>query len=223
MHASFCSDRAGKKRIADARSRYKVCTKRQPIRCCKPPQPDPSLTHNVWSITFVALLFRYMGNMSRWRLRVLTIVFVIAGWERVMTAERVVTAMEQLQSPSPPAANGGRQRSAALLLAVQDGQKGQSHLREWITYVLSNSAAMEVSPVWVVCLKKSKTFALVANLAPQFQTFVVEPDASWDAVLRTFALQVWYRREKGQSKCGFPDLPNSVSIALVYGRHGRLG
>ena len=136
--------------------------------------------------------------MPSWCGRVLTciIVVVIAGWERVVATEPAVAdakagGVERLQSPSLPG-----QRSTALLLALQHGQKGENHLQEWVTYAQSNSAAMELPPVWVVCLEKSKTFALVANLAPQFQTLVVEPDASWGAVLKTFALQVWYR-EKG--------------------------
>lgn len=131
----------------------------------------------------------HIDGMSSWWCRAL--VAVIAGWARVATAE-----VEVIVQLPPVAEEGGPQNSTALLLALQDGPKGEIHLREWATYIES-IAPMEIPPVWVVCLENAQNTALVASLAPQFQPFVVEENARWDTVLKDFALQVRRSRTEG--------------------------
>lgn len=150
-----------------------------------------------------------MSSRYAFVLPTIVVVLLIVGWERVLAAESGV--MQQLHSPLSPAASGGRQRSTALLLALQNGQNGENHLREWITYAQSKSA-MDLPPVWVVCLENSTNYALVSSLAPQFQPFVVHADASWGAVLKTFALQVW--QSNSGSTLILPWFSYSVWIAL---------
>lgn len=115
--------------------------------------------------------------MSSWCVQVLII--LIAGcWER---------GSGDLQPPSV-SVSGGLENST-LLLALQEGPKGEVHLQEWAMCIESMSQ-MELPPVWVVCRENTQTPSLLESLAPQFLPFVVEENASWDTVLKNFALQV---------------------------------
>lgn len=140
---------------------------------------------------------------SSWFVRVLTLI-ATTGWDRGIAVE--VGVRQQVQSLAQPAGNGGLQRATALLLALEDGQNGENHLREWATDVQS-STLTELPPVWVVCIENSESSGMVANLAPQFQPCVVKADASWDAVLRNFALQVGLAKTKSTQS-----FPGRVSV-----------
>jgi len=82
----------------------------------------------------------------------------------------------------------GDSQSTALLLTLPDGSAGEENLLEWATYV--QSEVVELPHIWVVCRSSSPITAVVQNLAPHFQPFVVDDDASWGHVLRDFLHQV---------------------------------
>lgn len=90
--------------------------------------------------------------------------------------------------PSVGISGDGSQSTTALLLALPDGPAGEENLLEWATYV--RSEVTELPPIWVVCPRSSSVTAVVQDLAPHFQPFVVDDDASWGLVLRDFLHQV---------------------------------
>lgn len=85
---------------------------------------------------------------------------------------------------SPPSAS----KSTALMLAVQDGPAGESNLREWTNF--AEHAIFELPPIWVICSENSALAALVKDLAPHVQPFVVTEGTSWATVLSIFRDQV---------------------------------
>lgn len=95
--------------------------------------------------------------------------------------------------PSMPSVgiSGGDSQSTALLLALPDGSAGEENLLEWAMHV--RSEVVELPPIWVVCPRSSLVTAVVQNLAPHFQPFVVDDDASWGLVVRDFLNQVTHK------------------------------
>lgn len=90
--------------------------------------------------------------------------------------------------------DGGDSQSTALLLALPGGSAGEENLLQWATHV--RSQVVELPPIWVVCPSCSNVTAMVQNLAPHFQPFVMDDDASWGLILREFLHQVTHQHLK---------------------------
>ena len=86
--------------------------------------------------------------------------------------------------PALPSAS----ESTALMLAVQDGAGGERNLREWASLV--EHATFELPPIWAVHSENSEHAALVKDLAPRVQPFVVTEGSSWATVFSIFRDQV---------------------------------
>ena len=94
------------------------------------------------------------------------------------------TANLRSSAPALPNASG----STALLLAVQDGPAGERNLRAWAN--LAEHSVFELPPIWAVHSENSDHAALVKDLAPHVQPFVVTPGTSWATVFSIFRDQV---------------------------------
>lgn len=90
-----------------------------------------------------------------------------------------------LRSSAPASPSGFK--STVLMLAVQDGPAGERNLREWVTFA---EHAIFLPPVWVICSENSAHKALVKDLEPHVQPFVVAEGTSWATVLSIFRDQV---------------------------------
>lgn len=78
--------------------------------------------------------------------------------------------------------------STALMLAVQDGPAGERNLREWANF--AEHAIFELPPIWAIHSEISEHAALVKDLAPHIQPFVVTEGMSWATVFSIFRDQV---------------------------------
>lgn len=83
-----------------------------------------------------------------------------------------------------PSASG----SSALMLAVQDGPAGERNLREWANF--AEHATFELPPIWAIHSENSDHAALVKDLSPHVQPFVVAEGTSWATVFSIFRDQV---------------------------------
>lgn len=86
------------------------------------------------------------------------------------------------------ASNGREEHATALLLELRDGPAGAEHLHDWVTFTQSSTA--DLPTIWVVCSENSSQTALVRELSPTFEAFIVEDNMSWETVLAKFARQV---------------------------------
>lgn len=100
----------------------------------------------------------------------------------------VVSPEKSLMKQPSIADNGGKTYATSLLLALHNSPTGLEHLQKWAAFVQSSTA--ELPPVWVISLENSRTTALVRDLAPKFQPFIVEANTSWETVIGDFARQV---------------------------------
>lgn len=110
--------------------------------------------------------------MSLWCVWTLTALFF--SWNQVVLAEM--------------ASNGREKHATALLLELRDGPAGAEHLHDWVTFTQSGTA--DLPTIWVVCSENSSQTALVRELSPTFEAFIVEDNMSWETVLAKFARQV---------------------------------
>jgi len=80
-------------------------------------------------------------------------------------------------------------QTTALLLALQEGTAGERILGEWARLVETSDD--ELPPIWaLVSYENTSILAMLRDLAPTVQPFLVDEDASWATVIRNFQAEV---------------------------------
>ncbi|CAM9141525.1 unnamed protein product [Scytosiphon promiscuus] len=79
-------------------------------------------------------------------------------------------------------------QTTIILVALRDSPDGEEHLKKWASFA-EERGDEELAPVWIICPEHSPNIALVQDLAPHVQPFVVKDGVSWATVLRTLRLR----------------------------------